>query len=291
MTHFSGTSPPMPMPMPMPTPRTRTRTLKKKSSLADLAKKHLRRFKGRGDFDFGCQGDALDERSESGEDEDEDEVSAAVASPSTSNAAAAAAAPSRPQQPADVLDESQFSHDELRALRRQHEEALAASACLEYIHTHRRQHSRTHSRTSSANLASLNLHDRDATVVVPSSSSSSSPRLSRSIPHHVRSESNSSLQSHYSSLSLSSSGGSSSRPRTNDSLPSFASSDAPTMASSIASHPPSPVQHNTSRPTLFLAATAAAKLRATSSDSSDSNNNKIESVIDPALQPRAYAFI
>jgi hypothetical protein len=49
-----------------------TRTLRKTSSFADLAKRQLRRFKSKGDFDFGCQGDHNQEIVE--EEPEEEEV-------------------------------------------------------------------------------------------------------------------------------------------------------------------------------------------------------------------------
>ncbi|GAA5909934.1 uncharacterized protein JCM6883_003144 [Sporobolomyces salmoneus] len=254
------------------TPNGSSRTLKKKSSLAELAKKHLRRFKSKGDFDFGCQGDSLHESEQEGryEEEEEDDVEETRQSPTPMTSS-----PSRPQLASEVLDESQFSASQLRDLRRQKEEALAASACLEYIQTtrshqqHRRQHSRTHSLTSSSNpfslspaLERLNLHDRDQTIT------SSGPR-------HGRSESNSSI----SSASVSQC---SSRPRTNDSLPSFASTTSSdlTSSSSYGSFPPSPVQ--TSRPTFSGVGGGGG---------TGTMMKKNESIESAASQPRAYAFI
>ncbi|GAA5959890.1 hypothetical protein JCM3765_000633 [Sporobolomyces pararoseus] len=253
-----------------------TRTLKKTSSFADLAKRQLRKFRSKGDFDFGCQGDSNQEIVEEEESEAEQqqlqEMRAPLPFPSSS-ASSPIAPPSRPPAPFEPLDESQFTPDQLRNLRRQKEEALAASACLEYIqttkthqHQHRRQHSRTHSRSSSLSnpfhlspaLERLNLHDRDPTMT-PSSHSSIRPEGKT----HGRSDSGSSVSSSLCS----------SRPRTNDSLPSFASSDAITC-SSAGSYPPSPIQ--TSRPT-FQGGGGIKKID--------------HSSIDPALQPRAYAFI
>lgn len=167
--------------------------------------------------------------------------------------------PARPQASFETIDESLFTPDQLRSLRRQKEEALAADACLEYIqttrtHQHRRQHSRNHSRSSSITsfpaLDRLNLHDRDPTTT-PASSSQEGFR--------PRSDSTTS------SLC-------SSRPRTNDSLPSFAGSDT-TTCSSAGSYPPSPVQ--TSRPTF-----SGGVPPILSSKKLDHNQ-----------QPRAYAFI
>ncbi|GAA5996147.1 hypothetical protein JCM5350_004588 [Sporobolomyces pararoseus] len=253
-----------------------TRTLKKTSSFADLAKRQLRKFRSKGDFDFGCQGDSNQEIVEEEELEDEhqlhlQETRARLPFPSSSSSSSIAP-PSRPPAPFDPLDESHFTPDQLRDLRRQKEEALAASACLEYIettktqqHQHRRQHSRTHSRSSSLSnpfhlspaLERLHLHDRDPTMT-PSSHASTRPQGKS----HGRSDSASSVSSSLCS----------SRPRTNDSLPSFASSDAITCSSN-GSYPPSPVQ--TSRPTF------QGPIKQLDHSSS----------FDPALQPRAYAFI
>ncbi|GAA5819962.1 hypothetical protein JCM11491_002693 [Sporobolomyces phaffii] len=231
------------------------RTLKKASSLADLAKRHLslKRFKPKPEFDFGCQG--VGEH-----DSDDDDTTTP---------------PVRPRAPFQVVDEAHFTPHQLRALKRQEDEALAASACLEYIHSNkpshprRAQHSRTHSRSSSATShlhLHLPLHDRDATLTAVDclSSSSSTSRGPNSHPrphhhphpHHARSDSASTASSLCSS-----------RPRTNDSLPSFASSDAATY-SSAGSYPPSPVTTHA----------------AGSTEKRDSDD-------DPAHQPRAYAFI
>ncbi|GAA5928403.1 uncharacterized protein JCM15063_003870 [Sporobolomyces koalae] len=245
-----------------------TRTLRKTSSFADLAKKHLKRLRNRGeDFDFGCQGDAHAQDSFK-EDDEEDEPTLAPRRPTVRSslpfATVESAPPSRPAAPLEVLDERDFSPQQLQELRRKKEEALAADACVEYMQTHtthRRQHSRTHSRSSSnpQNLfplptmfERLNLHDhRDE------------PTVTAYAGVRPRADSTSSLCS--------------SRPRTNDSLPSFAGSDAATY-SSAGSYPPSPVQ--TSRPTFASPGVGAAAVVSRKLDTSD-----------PAHQPRAYAFI
>ncbi|GAA6062830.1 hypothetical protein JCM10212_002468 [Sporobolomyces blumeae] len=257
-----GAEPPAPR-----APPPAQRTLKKSSSLADLAKRHLRKLKSRGDFDFGCAGDPSNGEIEE-LDEDEPAVKAAPVPPHhpsrdgqpfprLSPSTPTVPPPSRPSAPLEVLDESHFTPEQLRALNRQREEALAAEACLDYISTHR--HSRKTSKSSIHGIAiptleRLNLHDRDVTATATG-------------PSEFRPRSD----------STSSASACSSRPRTNDSLPSFASSDAATY-SSAGSFPPSPVQ--TSRPR-FSGGSAASSPR-------------YEPKIDPfetAGQPRAYAFI
>ncbi|GAA5918199.1 hypothetical protein JCM1841_005298 [Sporobolomyces salmonicolor] len=252
-TSTAGTSPP-----------TRQRTITKSSSFADLRltkNKFLRRFKSK-DFDFGCAGDAgaeIEEEEEAGDRAGGREAAAAKMPlrgpqpfPRSGSAAATTVPPARPP-PADVLDESKFSPDEIRALQRQKEEALAAEACLDYISSHR--HSRKSSRSSSLakidtaglGLERLSLHDREATFT----------------PADTRPRSDSTASSLCSS-----------RPRTNDSLPSFASSDAPTISSS-GSYPSSPVQS----PSLRSRPTFSGPLNAFKPDA------------DASTQPRAYAFI
>ncbi|GAA5875610.1 hypothetical protein JCM1840_003277 [Sporobolomyces johnsonii] len=247
-------------------PPTRQRTITKSSSFADLRltkNKLLRRFKSK-DFDFGCAGDAgaeIEEEEEDAGDRSGGHQAAAAKMPlqatrpfpRSAPATATTVPPARPPPSADVLDESQFSPEQLRALQRQKEEALAAEACLDYISSHR--HSRKSSRSSSLakidtaglGLERLSLHDREGTFT----------------PADARPRSDSTVSSLCSS-----------RPRTNDSLPSFASTDAPTISSS-GSYPSSPVQS----PSLRSRPTFSGPLNAVKPDA------------DASTQPRAYAFI
>ncbi|GAA5977639.1 hypothetical protein JCM11641_006884 [Rhodosporidiobolus odoratus] len=255
--HYAG-APPSP---------SKTRVLSKASSFADLRlakQKFLKRLKGSkgNDLDFGCSGDL-----DAGEIEEEDEemsggdqtlqVRSPTIRPSLPSAPPSfTVAPGRPA-PYKFPLTGPPSVDELRRLARQKDEELAAEACLDYMSSH--SHARKHSRSSS-------LVQADTTGLGPAIERLS---LRRGSVQQGPGELDSNERPRSGSTDVSSV--CSSRPRTNDSLPSFAES-----ASTVDSTgPPSPITSPSlkGRPTLTGA------------------YHQAKADAEIAHQPRAYAFI
>ncbi|GAA5916588.1 hypothetical protein JCM6882_002553 [Rhodosporidiobolus microsporus] len=264
--------------MPAP-PAPAPRTLGKASSFADLrlAKSKLwKRFgrKGSGDLDFDCAGEAEIE-------EEEDDLAGDQTvqcrptlrrPPLPSSPPSTASLPTRPA-PYKFPLHAPPSSDELRRLARQKEEELAAAACLDYI-SHHSHHARKSSRSSSlAHLDTSALGPAIAGLSLRRGSAQSS--LSGGSPYPPGDDLSVDEYGRPRSGSMASSSGGSSRPRTNDSLPSFA--DSASTVDSTGSFPPSPVQSPTmrSRPTFSGSFAIAAKVDADA----------------VAHQSRAYAFI
>lgn len=190
-------------------------------------------------------------------------------------------APRRPAAPYAFPLDAALSAEELRRLERQREAELAAAAALDYtLHS---SHARRSSRSSSAAQVDTPAtaphsvaHVMERLNLGPSSHAHKrslsrevlEPAFAPDLAGRERSDSVASLfQSRTSSEC-------SSRPRTNDSLPSFAESAS--TVDTTGSFPPSPVQSPTlrSRPTF--------------------GNSYKEVRVDSdaiAAQPRAYAFI
>ncbi|GAA5851322.1 hypothetical protein JCM8547_004206 [Rhodosporidiobolus lusitaniae] len=222
---------------------SRPRALSKASSFADLRltkAKIFKRFRGGSrELDFGCSGDAeVEIEEEDGEMEGEMTVQAKPSAhrpPLPSAPASFASLPPRPS-PYQFPLHAPPSEEELRRLAREKEEQLAAEACLDYISTHSHSHARKSSRSSS--LAHL-----DTTGLGPSLERLNLRRGSAQSQHDDVAVNRPRCDS------IASSSVCSSRPRTNDSLPSFAESAS--TVDSTGSFPPSPVQSPTlrSRPT------------------------------------------
>ncbi|GAA5857912.1 hypothetical protein JCM9279_000632 [Rhodotorula babjevae] len=279
-----------------PPPGTATTTkprLAKASSLADLrlAKQKLfARFRGvntaAGDDDelWGTTEEEA-ERVPSADEPTQALPSLAAASLSTHTRTPTPRAPRRPAAPFAFPLDAALTVEEIRRLERQREAELAAAAALDY--TLSSSHARRSSRSSTAAQA-------DQATLTPHSIAHAIERLNMgpstaAAAHghaHKRSLSRDVLEPAFaldlrgrsgsvaSLLDSSASSECSSRPRTNDSLPSFAES-ASTVDTS-GSFPPSPVQSPTlrSRPTF--------------------GHSYKEVKVDTdtfAAQPRAYAFI
>ncbi|BGP39929.1 hypothetical protein JCM10450v2_003908 [Rhodotorula kratochvilovae] len=271
--------------------------LAKASSFADLRlakQKLLARFTrsstaAEGDELWGCAG-ALDEESERASEDVPREI---LPDPPARTAARTPTprAPRRPTAPYAFPLNADLSAEELRRLERLREAELAAAAALDYtLHS---SHARKSSRSSSA--AQI-----DTSGLSPHMLAGAIERLNlgpnaHAHPHghghaHKRSLSREVLEPAFalvdgdegrgransvaSLLSSPALSECSSRPRTNDSLPSFAESAS--TVDSTGSFPPSPVQSPTlrSRPT-FSSAYREVKV--------DSDT--------VAAQPRSYAFI
>lgn len=180
--------------------------------------------------------------------------------------------------------------EELRRLEREREEALAAQAALDYMQTssHARKSSRSSSMAQgdgSGGLAAIIEGVQQLGGTAPSMSRTPShatshegnhlgpaaPVLERSHSGHSRSASLVSTSDHSSSSSASS------RPRTNDSLPSFI--ETASTIDSTGSFPPSPVQSAPlrARPTHTGKGLPPAAVKV-----------DLEAV---AQQPRGYSFI
>ncbi|BGP31910.1 hypothetical protein JCM10296v2_003689 [Rhodotorula toruloides] len=256
---------------------SRQRAMSKATSFADLrlAKdKLLKRFQRGGsaagrDLDFfGCAGEM--------DFEEGDEAGVGESSRATLRGPSTTQPPPRPAPYRFPLS-APLSPEEQRQVERRKEEELAAAACLDYISA------QSHG-TRSSSLAHI-----DTTGVAGLSSAVERMNIQQyprrpSQPHaHVPSRENA-ISCEYDeegrprsnsvvSLSLSASD-CSSRPRTNDSLPSFAESAS--TIDTTGSFPPSPVQSPTlrSRPT-FASGVATVKV-------------DTEAI---AQQPRAYTFI
>ncbi|POY71816.1 hypothetical protein BMF94_5177 [Rhodotorula taiwanensis] len=285
------------------------RALNKATSFADLrfGKSRLfKRFHRKGDFDFGCAGEESTlgtvadsdhagpyshERpppvpSKSVRSYDTSRPSLELSLPSTSRLPAAPPPP-RPAPYRFPLTAPPTA-EELRRLEREREEALAAQAALEYMTTN--SHARKHSRSSSlaqadaSNSLAAIMEGVQAMQTGPSGNASrrpshaaglgATPDLAPAAPILERSISTSSRQSAASGSDHSTS----SRPRTNDSLPSFV--DTASTVDSNGSFPPSPVQSPLfrSRPTC------------TGTGGLPPNGVKVD--FDAiAHQPRGYSFI
>ncbi|BGP16008.1 hypothetical protein JCM10213_005441 [Rhodosporidiobolus nylandii] len=244
-------------------PPSPSKGLSKASSFADLRLAKRKLFKrlrgGSRELDFECGGHAEEEEDDALEGDQTLQGRPPIHRPQIPSAPPSCAAlPPRPA-PYRFPLAGPPSEDELRRLARQQEEELAADACLAYMSTqsHARKNSRSsslaHLDTSSLGPAIERLSLRRGSVQEESTSDAFDERRRRS--------------SHASSSI-------SSRPRTNDSLPSFAESAS--TIDSTGSFPPSPVQSPTlkSRPT-FAGSFAPVKV-------------DTEAV---AGQSRAYAFI
>ncbi|GAA5824222.1 hypothetical protein JCM11251_001574 [Rhodosporidiobolus azoricus] len=282
-------------------PSMAPRALAKASSFADLRlakNKLLKRFggskKGSADLDFGCGGeDEIEEEEDIFAGDQTVQARPAVRAslallslldeahvasvnklqlrrpPLPSAPSSTQSVPTRPA-PYKFPLHAPPSSDELRRLARQKEEELAAAACLDYI-SHHSHHARKSSRSSSlAHIDTSSLGPAIANLSLRRGSAQSShSAVSDLLDEHGRPRSGS---------MASSTSGTSSRPRTNDSLPSFAESSVSTL-DSTGSFPPSPVQSPTlrSRPTF-----------------SGSFSQKGQFKVDAdavAHQSRAYAFI
>ncbi|GAA6027297.1 hypothetical protein JCM8097_002569 [Rhodosporidiobolus ruineniae] len=223
------------------------RALAKPSSFADLrlAKSRiLKRFRGhKGEFDFGCAGEAEQEIEEEDDLAADATVHARLTSrrpPLPSSPPSFASLPARPAPYRFPLN-APPSEEELRRLAREKEEELAAEACLAYTMTHARKSSR------SSSLAHL---DTSALALGPALERLSLRRGSAASSHLAYDDDVDEDGRPRSGSLASSSSECSSRPRTNDSLPSFVGSASSTIDSN-GSFPPSPVQSPTlkSRPT------------------------------------------
>ncbi|GAA5909955.1 hypothetical protein JCM8208_006397 [Rhodotorula glutinis] len=281
---------------PASPPSTATTTTKprlaKASSLADLrlAKQKLfARFRGTnpasGDDDelWGTTEEEA-ERVPSAELPSEALPSLAAASLSTRTRTPTPRAPRRPAAPYAFPLDAALSVEEIRRLERQREAELAAAAALDYTlsSSHARRSSRSSTAATQADQATLTPHS----IAHAIERLNMGPSTAAHGHAHKRSLSRDVLEPGFaldlrgrsgsvaSLLDSTASSECSSRPRTNDSLPSFAES-ASTVDTS-GSFPPSPVQS----PTLRSRPTFGTSYKEVKVDT--------ESI---AAQPRAYAFI
>ncbi|GJN89279.1 hypothetical protein Rhopal_002258-T1 [Rhodotorula paludigena] len=275
-----------------PPSRSARPALSKASSLADLRsapRKFLKRFHhktsaGSHDDLWGCAGD-LDEASEGPEPGmATSHAPPFPSSPSPSATITARTSPPRRPAPYAFPLTAELTAEELRRLERQREADLAASAALDYCSSH--SHARKSSRSSSAafvDTVGLSAQTLAGAIqqlhLAPEHARAPHAGLEPALPigdfdAEGRPRSGSVVSMHGGCASSASE--CSSRPRTNDSLPSFAESSVSTV-DSTGSFPPSPVHSPTlrSRPMFSGPYKAPAKV-------------DTDSV---AVQPRAYSFI
>ncbi|GAA6050153.1 hypothetical protein JCM3770_000427 [Rhodotorula araucariae] len=279
-------------PAPQPCTAAARPRLAKASSFADLRvakQKLLARFHKSstavdGDDLWGCSG-LLDEESERSGDVPRETVPTPPAD--TAARTPTPRAPRRPAAPHACPLNADLNADELRRLERMREAELAAAAALDY--TLHNSHARKSSRSSSVaqiDVVGLSPHMLASEIervhlgpaAVHAPKHAHQRNLSREVLEpafaFVDAEGRGRTGSVVSLLSSPALSECSSRPRTNDSLPSFAESVS--TVDSIGSFPPSPVQSLSfrGRPT-FGSAYKEVKV--------DSDT--------VAAQPRAYAFI
>ncbi|GAA5981763.1 hypothetical protein JCM10908_004599 [Rhodotorula pacifica] len=256
----------IPMPPPSSSHSRSQRPLGKATSFADLRigkSKLFKRFHHRkGDFDFGCAGEEMGagggfEGSSASHKQLPNQISRLTLSATTfrsAQASTSALPPIPPPRPAPYrFPLTAPPHpEELRRLEREREEALAAQAAIDYMQSssHARKHSRTSSMAhgdGSSALAAIvegvqQLRAAPSMSRTPSQTTSSTSgavaRLAGAAPALDGSQSSHTRSGSLASASDRSSA--SSRPRTNDSLPSFVET-ASTIDSS-GSFPPSPIQ-------------------------------------------------
>ncbi|GAA6002358.1 hypothetical protein JCM10207_001080 [Rhodosporidiobolus poonsookiae] len=227
-----------PLPPSSPSTSAPPRGLAKASSFADLRLTKTRLFKrlkgSRGqELDFGCSGEGPEIEEE--DEESEGDRTVQMRPPPTrpplySNPPSSSSLPTCPSRPTPYAFplHSAPSHDELRHAALKREEEAAAAAALDYCFSHARKNSRSslaHLDTSALLPAIERLDLRRGSVPGVDDGASAADASSRPASYGTSS--------------------CSSRPRTNDSLPSFVESD--TTVESTGSFPPSPVASPTTR--------------------------------------------
>ncbi|GAA5942898.1 hypothetical protein JCM3775_001222 [Rhodotorula graminis] len=273
---------------PSATATTTKPRLAKASSLADLRlAKHKLFARFRGTHTANGDDDELwgttEEEAERAPEPPVALPSLAASSLSTRTRTPTPRAPRRPAAPCAFPLDAALSAEEIRRLERQREAELAAAAALDYTlsSSHARRSSRSSTAAAQADQATLTPHSLAHAIERLNMGPSTAYRHA-----HKRSLSRDVLEPGFafelrgrsgsvaSLLDSTASSECSSRPRTNDSLPSFAES-ASTVDTS-GSFPPSPMQS----PTLRSRPTFGTSYKEVKVDT--------DSI---AAQPRAYAFI